>query len=321
MRARARGAAVILITNAPRPSAAVARQLEKLHVPRETYDAIVSSGDVTRGVIEQRAGQSLFHLGPERDRSIFTGLDVRFAPLESADYVVCSGLDDDEVETPDDYRARLEIMLERKLFMVCGNPDVVVERGPGWSIAPARSPISTPPWAARCSMPASPTGRSTTWRWPRRKPRPAARWRSSRVLAIGDSVRTDLEGRARLRRRFPVRDLRHPCRGTGRPRAARRRRAERGVCRRRRNAEGGDARVGMVRSGRGRRGHRRLGLGAEHGVDLALERLRVERLDDVVRHAGAFLAAITFSVLDSAVTMMNGVCARLGSLRTSCSRS
>ena len=63
---------------------------------------------------------------------------MHFAPLESADYVVCSGLDDDEVETPDDYRARLETMLARKLFMVCGNPDVVVERGRRWSIARAR---------------------------------------------------------------------------------------------------------------------------------------------------------------------------------------
>ena len=54
---------------------------------------------------------------------------MQFAPLESADYVVCSGLDDDDVETPEDYRARLETMLKRKLFMVCGNPDVVVERG------------------------------------------------------------------------------------------------------------------------------------------------------------------------------------------------
>ena len=66
MRARARGATVVFITNAPRPSEVVARQLEKLHVPRETYDAIVSSGDVTRGVIEKRAGQSLF---PSRTRA------------------------------------------------------------------------------------------------------------------------------------------------------------------------------------------------------------------------------------------------------------
>ena len=85
MRARAHGLTVVLITNAPRPSTVVSRQLEKLRVPRETYDAIVSSGDVTRAVIEKRRGQSLFHLGPERDRSIFAGLDVRFARLESAD--------------------------------------------------------------------------------------------------------------------------------------------------------------------------------------------------------------------------------------------
>ena len=72
----------------------------------------------------------MFHLGPERDRSIFTGLNAHFAPLESADYVVCSGLVDDDIETPDDYRARLEHHARaRSLFMVCGNPDVVVERG------------------------------------------------------------------------------------------------------------------------------------------------------------------------------------------------
>ena len=129
MRMRARGGIVVLITNAPRPSEVVSRQLERLHVPRETYDAIVSSGDVTRSVIEERRGQTLYHLGPERDRSIFSGLDVQFAPPETADYVVCSGLEDDESETPDDYRPRLESMLARKLFMVCGNPDVVVERG------------------------------------------------------------------------------------------------------------------------------------------------------------------------------------------------
>ena len=81
MRMRARGGIVILITNAPRPSEVVSRQLDRLHVPRETYDAIVSSGDVTRSVIEKRHGQTLYHLGPERDRSIFNGLDGHFAPV------------------------------------------------------------------------------------------------------------------------------------------------------------------------------------------------------------------------------------------------
>jgi HAD superfamily hydrolase (TIGR01459 family) len=194
MRARARGAVVILITNAPRQSAVVAHQLDMLHVPRETYDAIVSSGDVTRGVVEARPGQSLFHLGPERDRSIFSGLNVRFAPLESADYVVCSGLDNDDADTLDDYRARLETMLARKLLMVCGNPDVVVERGPrlvycagaiadlyatmGGEVLFAGKPYR-PIYDMALAKAQAAAGRKIA---------------ASRVLAVGDSVRTDLKG-------------------------------------------------------------------------------------------------------------------------------
>ncbi len=194
MRARARGAIVILITNAPRQSEVVARQLEKLHVPRETYDAIASSGDVTRAVIEQRSGQSVFHMGPERDRSIFTGLKMRMAPLESADFVVCTGLDDDDIETPDDYRARLETMLKRELFMVCGNPDVVVERGDklvycagsiadlyatmGGEVLYAGKPYR-PIYDLALAKAEAAGGRKVPL---------------NRVLAIGDSMRTDLRG-------------------------------------------------------------------------------------------------------------------------------
>jgi HAD superfamily hydrolase (TIGR01459 family) len=198
MRARARGAAIIFITNSPRPSEQVSRQLERLHVPRETYDAMVSSGDVTRAVIHERRGQSLCHIGPQRDSSIFTGLNVQFAPLETCDYVVCSGLDDDDVDTPEDYRGRLDIMLKRRLFMVCGNPDAVVERGDrlvycAGSIAdlyaamggevlyagkPYR-PIYDMALAKVAAMAAAAGGKT-----------PALK----RVLAIGDSMRTDLKG-------------------------------------------------------------------------------------------------------------------------------
>ena len=189
IRARAAGAKVVLITNAPRPSAVVAGQLEKLRVPRETYDGIVSSGDVTRGVIEQRRGQSLYHLGPERDRSIFTGLDVVFAPADQADYVVCSGLDDDETETPDDYRARLQAMRQRRLFMVCANPDVVVERGQtlvycAGALADLYAAMggevlyAGKPYRPIYDMALARTGNTPL----------------TRVLAIGDSLRTDLKG-------------------------------------------------------------------------------------------------------------------------------
>ncbi len=128
-RFREQGGTVVLITNAPRPNGVVASQVEQFGAPRSIYDAIVSSGDVTRSEIESRPGQSILHIGPKRDLAIFEGLDVRFAPVESADYVICSGLFHEDTETPEDYRPLLDKMHARELFMVCGNPDVVVERG------------------------------------------------------------------------------------------------------------------------------------------------------------------------------------------------
>src|SRR5436305_9903531 len=68
------GGSVILITNAPRPADSVQRQLHKLGVADETYDAIVSSGDLTRHVVAERAGQSVFWLGPGRDNSMYRGV-------------------------------------------------------------------------------------------------------------------------------------------------------------------------------------------------------------------------------------------------------
>src|ERR1700710_1678632 len=126
---RARGGTVILITNAPRPADSGQRQLRKLGVADETYDAIVSSGDLTRHFVADQPGRKMFWLGPERDNSIYRGLDAVLAPLEEADYIVCTGLLDDETESAEDYRAMMLQARTRKLPLICANPDIVVERG------------------------------------------------------------------------------------------------------------------------------------------------------------------------------------------------
>ena len=196
MRFRAGGGAVILITNAPRPAASVERIIDRLGVPRTAYDSIISSGDVTRGVITARRDQRLFHLGPERDLPIFEGLDIQFAPLEAADYVVCSGLFDDAVETPENYRELLSAMRGRALFMVCANPDIVVERGDtlvycAGALADAYRELGGE--VLYCGKPYAPIYEAAL--------AAAAVLRGampprSRVLAIGNSVRTDLRGAA-----------------------------------------------------------------------------------------------------------------------------
>jgi HAD superfamily hydrolase (TIGR01459 family) len=128
-RFRAKGGRVILVSNAPRPGASVGTQLDGFQVPRTAYDAIVTSGDLTRLAIQERIDRIVHHIGPPRDMPLYNGLDVRFGSLAEADYVVCSGFDNDEQETVEDYRPQLEAMRRRSLLMVCANPDLIVERG------------------------------------------------------------------------------------------------------------------------------------------------------------------------------------------------
>jgi HAD superfamily hydrolase (TIGR01459 family) len=193
-RFRDAGGTVILITNAPRASDSVQRILDRLAVPHAAYDAIMSSGDVTRGIVASRSQERVFHLGPERDHSIFTGLGVTFAPAETADYVVCSGLFDDTRETPDDYRELLAAMRARSLFMVCANPDIVVERGDeliycAGAIADAYAAIGGE--VLYCGKPYAPIYQAAVAKAAALRAKPAS---LARVLAIGDSVRTDLKG-------------------------------------------------------------------------------------------------------------------------------
>jgi HAD superfamily hydrolase (TIGR01459 family) len=128
-RYRAGGGRVVLITNAPRPAGSVQAQLDGLGVPRDAYDRIVTSGDVTRGLIADLGRDGIAHLGPERDAPLFEGLDPVFVALHEASWIVCTGLVDDTVETPDDYADMLADAHARGATMICANPDIVVQRG------------------------------------------------------------------------------------------------------------------------------------------------------------------------------------------------
>jgi HAD superfamily hydrolase (TIGR01459 family) len=195
-RFRRQGGTVILITNAPRPGAAVVRQLDRLGVERDAYDGVVSSGDVTRGLIAQRREQTVFHIGPRRDLGIFADLDVRFAPPENADYVVCSGLFDDEVEMLDGYDDLLGLLRARDLFMICANPDLVVERGSRLIYcagALADRYGSRGGEVLYSGKPYRPIYDEALARAAAARQAPPAP-----VLAIGDSIRTDLKGATML---------------------------------------------------------------------------------------------------------------------------
>jgi HAD superfamily hydrolase (TIGR01459 family) len=193
MRWRGLGATVVLVSNAPRPGEVVARQLDRMGVPRRAYDTIVTSGDVTRAEMQERGG-ICYHLGPPRDDALFDGVAARRGPLEDASYIVCTGLVHENRETAEDYRPLLEVALARGLDFVCANPDLVVEVGD--RLVPCAGAIAD--LYVRMGGPTLYAG----------KPHPpiyeralaaAARIRGGataheRVIGIGDSLRTDVAG-------------------------------------------------------------------------------------------------------------------------------
>ena len=126
--ARQRGQTVILITNSPRPAGGVIRQFETIGVDPDSWDDIVTSGDVTRQLVTEGPKQ-IYFLGPERDIALVEGLDVELVSPDAARAVLCTGLFDDETEQAEDYRSMLESFRVRDLPFICANPDRMVERG------------------------------------------------------------------------------------------------------------------------------------------------------------------------------------------------
>jgi HAD superfamily hydrolase (TIGR01459 family) len=197
-RFREHGGIVVLLSNSPRPTPGVQEQLRRLGVPDDAYDATVTSGDLTRYELGKHEGATVFHLGPERDLPIFDGIPVKLGRPEDAELVVCSGLFDDETETPEDYVDLLQKLASRKLLMICANPDHLVERGDklvycagalaaiyekiGGSVLYAGKP-HPPIYELALKTISDLAGRRVT---------------KAEVLAIGDGVNTDITGASRF---------------------------------------------------------------------------------------------------------------------------
>jgi HAD superfamily hydrolase (TIGR01459 family) len=133
-RFRAQRGPVILLTNAPRPIVDVEGLFQRVGVPLDCYDAILSSGALARDDIERRiadAGRTLrvYHLGPDRDGGVLGGLDIVRVEVNEAEVVLCTGLYDDNTESADDYAGLFQQLKSRELTMLCANPDIVVQRG------------------------------------------------------------------------------------------------------------------------------------------------------------------------------------------------
>lgn len=193
-RFRAAGGVVVLVSNAPRASGWVIEHLDGYGVPRSAWDAVITSGDVARHMLAERGATRVHHIGPMRDVPLFGDERIERVGPEDTAVAVVTGLTDDAVEIPEDYRPRLEALKARGATLICANPDLVVQIGDkllwcagaladmyrdmGGETHYAGKPYA-PIYDAAVDLAADIAGRLVD---------------RGRVIAIGDAVRTDLAG-------------------------------------------------------------------------------------------------------------------------------
>jgi len=188
---RREGRFVVLITNAPRTAQAVERQLARLGLPSDAYDAVATSGEA--GIQALNAlGKPVGFLGTAADREILEGRGIRISETQDFTDLACAGLEEARPDV-EDYRADLERWATQDVHMHCLNPDRMVVRGG----------IPEPCAGAIADLYQDLGGR-VTWYG---KPHPpiyrhalnvAGDPPADEVLAVGDALRTDILGAARM---------------------------------------------------------------------------------------------------------------------------
>ena len=123
------GGLVFLITNAPRRSKVVREYLLNMGIDKLICENIVTSGDCSYNWICSISDKPIFHLGPKKDYSLFSDLDLNLSNQDSCSECICTGFFDEYTETLDDYEELLNTLLDRKIKIHCANPDLYVHRG------------------------------------------------------------------------------------------------------------------------------------------------------------------------------------------------
>ena len=193
---RRAGKQVCLLSNAPRRITSVVAKLREIGVPDEAYDHVLSSGEATHLALRDRPddfhrglGDRCFHLGPPRDTDVYEGLPLTVASSpEEASFVLATGIDEWD-ETMDDHEPMLQRIAAAGLPMVCANPDLVVVVGDILAIC-----------SGLMAQRYEELGGAVAYHG---KPHPPVYHRCfdlmagiprDRMLAIGDSFRTDIAG-------------------------------------------------------------------------------------------------------------------------------
>ncbi|WP_068115586.1 TIGR01459 family HAD-type hydrolase [Tropicimonas marinistellae] len=133
---RAAGGRIVMLTNAPRPRATVAKQMARLGIPEDAWDSIATSGDSARlAMFSGAVGRRVYHIGEPKDDPFFEPLhmlenpvDISRVPLQEAEGIVCTGPFDPHAD-PSVNRSDFLYAKTKGMKLLCANPDVVVDVG------------------------------------------------------------------------------------------------------------------------------------------------------------------------------------------------
>jgi len=193
---RRSGKRLVVLSNAPRRAAPVARRMQEIGIAPHLYDVLHSSGEETWRLLKERTdpifarlGRRFLPLMPERDSGLIDGLDLEpVATAGAAEFVLVTGLDD-AAETVADYEEPLSAAARLGRPMVCANPDLEVIRDGVRELC-----------AGALAQRYGALGGTVHYVG---KPLPAVYHRCfgylagtprARILAVGDSLRTDVAG-------------------------------------------------------------------------------------------------------------------------------
>lgn len=194
-RARAAGKIVLLVSNVPKPRDPIPAQLDRIGLPADCWDAIVTSGDAIRAELAKRAPGPMHRIGPQSDRILWDGLGLEFSDLDAAHFLGISGLNyETRDDRPDNYADMLARARARDLELLCANPDIVVRWGDEliWCAgALARDYAALGGRVVMAGKPHAPIYDLAYAELEQIAGRPFAK---ARILAIGDGVATDIKG-------------------------------------------------------------------------------------------------------------------------------
>ncbi|MER9938378.1 TIGR01459 family HAD-type hydrolase [Mesorhizobium sp. M0088] len=184
---------ICLLSNSPRRAYQVAKHIESMGIGPPQYNYIVTSGELVYKALEDASDDwhralaaRYFHIGPPELAGLLRGLDrfEVFSPRD-ADFILTTGA---STQPPKEVAALLKECALRKLPMVCANPDLVVLVGDQLVVCAGALAEQYEALGGEVLYHGKPYSSAY------RRALDLLGYERHEVLAVGDSLRTDVAG-------------------------------------------------------------------------------------------------------------------------------